>query len=278
MRQGAIRAAAAVGFAGIALVIGAASTYGATLPAGFEERTVMSGLSLPTAVTWAPDGRMFVAEKDGYVRVLNPDGTSTQVLDIFEHVRSEADRGLVGMTTDSDFANNHWLYLLYAYDPVPPPSGAPRTSRLTRVTISDNNTASPETVILGSVGTPPCPPPSNTVDCIPADNYGHSIGTVRSAPDGTLWIGNGDASDWARVDPLALRTYNEQSFAGKIIHVDRNGRGLPGHAFCPTTTTSPMSAPSSIAKGLRNPFRFTLRQGTGPASAMSAGTAGRRST
>ena len=53
--------------------------------------------------------------------------------------------------------------------------------------------------------TPPCPAPSNTVDCIPADSDSHSIGTVRSAPDGTLWVGNGDGSDWSRVDPRALR-------------------------------------------------------------------------
>ena len=39
----------------------------------------------------------------------------------------------------------------------------------------------------------PCPAPSNTLDCIPADGLSHSIGTVLSAPDGTLWIGSGDA-------------------------------------------------------------------------------------
>src|SRR5947199_412268 len=83
-------------------------------------------------------------------------------------------------------------------------------------TVADNNTASAETVVLGSMGTPPCPAPSNTVDCIPADNDSHSIGTVRSAPDGTLWLGSGDGADWSRVDPVALRTYDEQSFAGKI--------------------------------------------------------------
>ena len=257
--------AAAVGFAALGLVVGVSSSHAATLPSGFEERTVLSGLSLPTAITWAPDGRMFVAEKSGVVRVVNPNGTTAQLLDISNHVYDVADRGLLGMAADSDFANNHWLYLLYVYNPTPQPGGLARTSRLTRVTVADNNTASAETVILGSMGTPPCPAPSNTADCIPADMDSHSIGTVRSAPDGTLWLGNGDASDWSRVDPMALRTYNEQSLAGKIIHVDRNGMGLPGHAFCPSDNDLTHVCTKLYAKGLRNPFRFTLRQGTGPA-------------
>jgi glucose/arabinose dehydrogenase len=264
MRLRALSAAAAVGFAGFALVLAAGSAEAATLPNGFEEQTVASGLSLPTAIAWAPDGRMFIAEKKGIVRVVNPNGTIAQLLDITSHVYGIADRGLLGIATDSDFATNHWLYLLYVYQPTPAPSGIARTSRLTRVTVSDDNTASSETVILGGAGTTSCPAPSNTVDCIPADSDSHAIGTVRSAPDGTLWVGTGDGADWTRVDSRALRVYDEQSFAGKIIHVDRSGMGIPGHAFCPGDDDLTHVCTKLYAKGLRNPFRFTLREGTGP--------------
>jgi glucose/arabinose dehydrogenase len=234
------------------------------LPNGFEERTVASGLSLPTAIAWAPDGRMFVAEKKGFVRVVDPDGTAKPLLDISSHVYGIADRGLLGIATDSDFANNHWLYLLYVYEPSPAPSDGRRTSRLTRVSVGDDNTVSDETVILGKDDTAPCPAPSNTLDCIPADSDSHAIGTVRSAPDGTLWLGSGDGVDWTRVDPRALRTYDERSFAGKIIHVDRDGMGIPGHAFCPEDQDLSHVCTKLYAKGLRNPFRFTLRNGTDP--------------
>jgi glucose/arabinose dehydrogenase/PKD repeat protein len=240
-----------------------------TYPAGFEERTVASGLTQPTTVAWVPDGRMFIAEKDGRVRVVMPNGTlsPTPVLDISSHVYSVADRGMLGMAADSDFANNHYLYLLYVYQPAGASGNGARTSRLTRVTVNNDNTASAEVTLLGTVGTPPCPPPANNIDCIPADSDSHSIGTVRSDTDGTLFVGNGDGSDWSRVDPQALRTYDETSLSGKIMHIDRNGNGLPGHPFCPGETDLTKVCTKLYAKGLRNPYRFHLRPGTGPAIA-----------
>jgi glucose/arabinose dehydrogenase len=254
-------------FSVVALTLSARAAEAAVVvPSGFEVRTVATGLSLPTAITWAPDGRMFVAQKKGTVLVVNQNGTTQQLLDISSHVYAVADRGLLGIAADADFATNHWLYLLYVYNPSPEPSGLARTSRLTRVTVNDDNTVSDgETVILGSVSAPPCPPPSNTSDCIPSDGDSHSIGTVRSASDGTIWLGNGDASDWTKVDPMALRTYDEQSLAGKIMHIDRNGDGLSGHPFCPGDTDLTHVCTKLYAKGLRNPFRFVLRPGNGPA-------------
>src|SRR5882762_3661215 len=129
MRLCKLPAAAAVGLVGIVLFLAAGSAEAATVPTGFEVRTVAAGLSLPTAITWAPDGRMFVAEKKGTVEVVNTNGTVAQLLDISSHVYAVADRGLLGIATDSDFANNHWLYLLYVYNPTPAPSGLARTSR-----------------------------------------------------------------------------------------------------------------------------------------------------
>jgi glucose/arabinose dehydrogenase/PKD repeat protein len=276
MRLSLARAAAAFGFAGIALLvawiatpIGVPAAGAATLPTGYEERTVASGLTAPTAVDWAPDGRMFVAEKAGRVRVVTAAGTlvSAPLLDISDHVHPSGDRGLLGIAVDTSFASNRYLYLLYTYDTSSSHPTGPKTSRLTRVTVSSNNTASAETVLVGSIGAAPCPAPSNMSDCIPSDGGSHSIGTVRSAPDGTVWAGSGDGSDYGRVDERALRTHDEQSFAGKLIHVDRNGRGLPGHPFCPAEGDLTKVCTKVWAKGFRNPFRFTLRPSGLPAVA-----------
>ena len=94
----------------------------------------------------------------------------------------------------------------------------------------------------------PCLVPDNNRDCIPADHYWHSIGTVRVDPvDGTLWVGNGDAHPHA-VDAYSYRPYDENTMAGKIMHVDRNGKGLPATRSAPPTTTSTTRARRSTRR------------------------------
>jgi glucose/arabinose dehydrogenase len=267
MRPWLSRAAAVVGFAGIALFAGISPATAATLPSNFQETTVASGLTAPTDVAWAPDGRMFIAEKAGKVRVVTAAGSllSTPLLNISDHVHQSGDRGLLGIAVDSDFANNRYLYLLYTYDTSSTHAVGPKTNRLTRVTVNTNNTASSEAVLLGSYPSQPCPEPSNTLDCMPSDGESHSIGTVRSASDGTLWLGSGDASNFGGVDENSLRALDERTFPGKIIHVDRNGRGLPGHPFCPANSDLTQVCTKVWAMGFRNPFRFTLRPNGLPA-------------
>lgn len=256
------------------LLVAAAPASATVLPPGFGETTLVGdGLSAPTAIDWAPDGRMFVAEKAGRVRVVTADGTllKSPLLDIADKVNSPSDRGLLGLAVDKDFASNGYLYLLYVFElnPLEPDSEAPMVSRLTRVTVNPDNTlenpADPETVVLGTQSERACPRPDNTVDCIPADFIWHVIGTVRSDPvDGTLWLGTGDSHSPTPIDELTYRPYDEHTFAGKLIHIDRNGHGLPNHPFCPDDVDLTHVCTKLYAKGFRNPFRFTLRPGKGP--------------
>ena len=113
----------------------------------------------------------------------------------------------------------------------------------------------------------------DTVDCIPSEGFSHSIGSVRSAPDGTLWVGSGDASSFNFVDELALRTYDTQSMAGKIMHIDRNGNGLTGHPFCPANNGCSTSGSGShgAATGC------SCGRGTRPATSASCRCGARRS-
>jgi glucose/arabinose dehydrogenase len=242
-----------------------------SLPEGFSEVTVAEGLSDPTALAYAPDGRMFIAEKSGRVRVVRPDGSlaTAPVIDISGHVAAQGDRGLLGIAVDSEFATNGFVYLLYTYDEDPGRPAAEKTSRLTRIKVLADNTVAdplmtPETVLLGKTGHAPCPAPANASDCIPSSSDSHSIGTVRADPDGTLWVGSGDGAQYCCMDPTALRTFDERSLSGKILHVDREGRGLPGHSFCPDEADLTMVCTKLYAKGFRNPFRFQLRPGTTP--------------
>ena len=249
----------------------AAPAGAATYPAGFEERVVASGMTQPVAVDWAPDGQAFLAEKEGRVKVVPPGGgAATLLLDISAHVNSYSDRGLNGIAVDRDFATNGFVYLTYVYDRLPMnrDSMEPMASRVTRIRILPSgalaNPSSPETVILGTSAGAACPaPPSNAVDCIPADEDSHTMGTIRSAQDGTLWIGTGDGASYGFADSRALRSLDETSLAGKVLHVDRNGQGLASHAFCPANANLSHNCTKVYAKGFRNPFRFHERPGGG---------------
>ena len=246
-----------------------AAAHAATLRSGFETRTLAGGIKHVLDVSWAPDGRLFAASRLGQVYVVDPStGGKRKVVDISSHVNSYSDRGLEGIAIDSDFAHNGYLWLLYVYEPNPKKrtDSGPRTSRLTRVTVHSDGSASRETVVLGKSNKTRCPTPKNASDCIPADGESHMVGTVRSARDGTLWVGSGDGGTAERLDQRSLRAQDVRSYAGKILHVDRAGRGLPGHPFCrrkPGHDDLTRVCAKVFAKGLRNPYRFTFRPGGG---------------
>src|SRR5437879_1553844 len=81
------------------------------LPSGFVETTVVSGLNAPTAMEFAPDGRLFVLEQGGNVELVRPDGTTFAALHL--NVDSAGERGLLGIAFDPNYASNHFAYLYY---------------------------------------------------------------------------------------------------------------------------------------------------------------------
>lgn len=247
----------------------AAPADAASVRSGFAIHNIAEGIKQATDVSWDPSGRMYVATKVGRVYVVDPGGHPRKLLDISSHVNTYSDRGLEGLAVDSDFAANHYLWLVYVYEPNSKrtTSTGPKTSRLVRVTVHADGTVGPETIVLGRSTAHRCPKPGNHSDCIPADGPSHMVGTVRSVPDGTLWVGSGDASTYEHLDPASLRAQNVKSYAGKILHVDRRGRGIPGHPFCRPRHGQGDDLTRVCAKvyarGLRNPYRFNFRPGGG---------------
>jgi PKD repeat protein/glucose/arabinose dehydrogenase len=236
----------------------------AALPEGFEEIDLVTGLNRPVKVVWTPDGRKLIAEKDGVLKVAAPGAsTATTVLDFRAQVNHAADRGFLGLAVDVDYAVNNYVYLLYTHELqplIPDQESAAADAKLDRIKLSPTNSVTERITILGTESSPnACPPPNNTIDCIPSDDTSHSIGTVISAPDGTLFVGAGDGAKFSGVDERALRSLDERSLAGKVLHISRDGRGLPGHAFCPTVSDLTQNCTKIHAKGFRNPFRFTRR-------------------
>ncbi|MCI0613657.1 PQQ-dependent sugar dehydrogenase, partial [bacterium] len=88
------------------------------LPSGFQEQTAFQGLSNPTVVRFAPDGRIFVAEKVGRIKIFNglSDTTPDVIVDLSVNVHNYWDRGLLGMAIDPQFPAKPYIYVLYTYD------------------------------------------------------------------------------------------------------------------------------------------------------------------
>ena len=138
----------------VAVVLGSVSPAGATnFPTGFSDDVVASGLTEPTAISFFPDGRMAIAQKSGVVRLVKNGALQpTPLIDIEDRVNDYWDRGLIGIAVDPSFASNPYVYLLYVYENDPNDYTGTNTSRLTRVTVT-NDTANPasEQVLLGTV-------------------------------------------------------------------------------------------------------------------------------
>jgi glucose/arabinose dehydrogenase len=226
------------------LVALAAPARAVTLPPGFETEVLGEGMGASLSVEFAPDGRMFVATSSGgYVHIFNP-GSSKAVtkLDLLG--------AIYGIALDTDFARNGYLYAVRTQN-------GHNSQRLVRMQIGpDNKLIGGEKVLVGAGIS--CKNPPVEEDCMSALGA-HDTGTVRSDPrDGTIWFGNGDNQD----PGYRQETFGAQAdttLTGKILHVDREGRGLPNHPFCPGVTDLDRPCTKVWAKGFRNPYRFSFR-------------------
>src|SRR5215207_5226390 len=91
---------------------GARPAMAATLPSGFTESVVASGLASPTAMALAPDGRLFIAQQGGQLRVAK-NGALLATPFVTVTVSSSGERGLLGVAIDPNFASNQWVYVYY---------------------------------------------------------------------------------------------------------------------------------------------------------------------
>jgi glucose/arabinose dehydrogenase len=80
----------------------------ANVPAGFTLSPVASGLTSPTLMEFAPDGRLFVSEQGGDLRVIK-NGTLLPTPFVHLNVDSSGERGLLGIAFDPNFATNNFV-------------------------------------------------------------------------------------------------------------------------------------------------------------------------
>src|SRR6187397_1003930 len=221
-------------FAGIL----SSSVSAATLPAGFSESVVASGMSVPTAMAQAPDGRIFVTEQAGSLRVIK-NGTLLATPFVTVSTTASGERGLLGVAFDPNFVENHYVYVYYT---VPT---APIHNRVSRFTANgDVAVAGSEFVLM------------DLDNLSSATN--HNGGAIHFGPNGKLYVAVGENANSANAQSLNNRL-------GKLLRINSDGTipadnpsSFPGVAG---TTSGLNRAIWSV--GLRNPFTFAFQPGTG---------------
>ena len=205
--------------------------HGATFPTGFVGTTVATGFSSPTAMSFAPDGRLFVCEQTGSLRVIKNDILLTKPF-LTVTVNSSGERGLLGVTFDPDFSTNHYVYIYYT---VPSPTVHNRISRFTAD--GDTALAGTETVLLN-------------LNDLSATN--HNGGAIHFGPDGKLYAGVGENAVGTNAQTLT-------SLLGKMLRINSDGTIPPDNPFYNTATGDNRAI---WAMGLRNPFTFAFKPGS----------------
>ncbi len=215
-----------------ALVLVVASSMGAaTLPVGFSE-TAINGLNNPTAMAMAPDGRIFVCQQGGALRVIKNNALLATPF-VTLTVNSTGERGLLGVAFDPDFLTNQFVYVYYT---ATTPAVHNRISRFTAA--GDVAAAGSELVLLD-------------LNNLSATN--HNGGAIHFGRDGKLYAAVGENAVSSNSQTLA-------NLLGKVLRINKDGSIPTDNPFYGTATGVNRSI---WALGLRNPFTFGVHPNSG---------------
>jgi glucose/arabinose dehydrogenase len=204
-----------------------------TLPPNFARSQVVGGLAKPTAMEFAPDGRLFVAEQRGTLRVLKAGGKLATFLDISGRVDSAGERGLLGVAFDPGFSNNHYVYLYY-------------TQRATATTAAHNQVirvrARDDRAVAGSKKLI-----LRLNNLSSATN--HNGGTIHFGKHGKLYVAVGDNANADNAQSL-------RNLKGKMVRINKDGTIPRDNPFYKKAAGTNRAI---WALGLRNPFSFAIQ-------------------
>ena len=215
------------------------------LPQGFSRTTYTSGLSAVTAMAFAPDGRLFICEQNGQLRVV-PAGGGTPLTTPFHTftVTNSGEQGLLGIAFHPNFTSNGQVYVYYTSPTRGTPPVTGNHNRVSRVVASPSNpnvSTGVETILL---------------DDLPNVGVGgnHNGGALHFSPsDGKLYVAVGDRGSSSTAPDMNTRF-------GKMLRYNDDLTIPTDNPFFGTAT----GANRAIwALGLRNPFTFGFQPGTG---------------
>jgi glucose/arabinose dehydrogenase len=202
------------------------------VPSGFTgNESWITGLSSATAFAQAPDGRIFVAQQGGALRVVKG-GALLGTAAVNLTVNSSGERGLIGIAVHPDFATNGYVYLYYTTAE----NGV--HNRVSRFTFT-GDTAGSELKLID------LPALSSATN--------HNGGAMHFGIDGKLYVGVGDNANSSNA-PLTTSVF------GKMLCFNDDGSIPSTNPFFGSTTGQNQAI---WARGLRNPFTFAVQPGTG---------------
>jgi parallel beta-helix repeat protein len=211
---------------------GALADVGAdeVVPPNFTTTVYLGGLSNPTAMQFAPDGRLFVCEQTGQLRVFK-NGSLLPTPFVSLSVDSNGERGLLGVAFDPDFATNQFVYVYYTV------ASAPIHNRVSRFTASGDVATGGEVILLD-------------LNNLSATN--HNGGALHFGPDRRLYVAVGENANGANAQSM-------NNLLGKMLRINADGTIPADNPFF----ASASGVNRAIwALGLRNPFTFDFQPGS----------------
>ena len=214
------------------LVYSSSASGAANFQNGFAQARVTGGLVQPTAMAVAPDGRIFVAEQSGKLRVIKRDKLLQRPFARFG-VDSSGERGLLGVALDPKFKKNGYVYVYLTT------KKQPVHNRVIRLKARGDRATAQRKLILRL----------NNLSA--AKN--HNGGAVHFGKDGKLYIAVGDNAEKTNAQTL-------RNLKGKILRVNRDGSIPKDNPFYKKARGKNRAI---WARGLRNPYSFDVQPGTG---------------
>src|SRR5262245_47967074 len=214
------------------------------LPTGYQSTTIATGLSQPAGLGSSPDGRVFVVEKTGKLRVIkNGALLPTPFIDAADLVQAPqsldiySERGLLGVAVDPGFPGVPYVYLYYSVCEV---AGTDVCQ------VAKNRVAR---VSAGYQGDPDRGDPASQLillDDIDSDTGIHNGGWLGVGPlDGKLYVSVGDGGTGGE------KSQDKASLNGKMLRLEPDGSVPFDNPFVNVFG----ARPEVFALGFRNPWR-----------------------